>query len=473
MKKSVYRNSQLLVVILFATILKCTPVFSQTDTLRLYYKGLDTKVPDTTEAKIVNWAKARKGQHFDVAIVAYYDKGEFKQFAQTRSDEMFLVMNRKARELITIQSYEPKKGVKSQRSRVDIIYTKALTAEEKAAAEKAEKEKKEKAEKEKKEKLEQERLAKVNSANGASSTGNKTTVDEDKYGRPGIHYAGEGQFLKSTEVAQIKGAKIIVSQTGDKETDDALEKAVKSHWDFTSDVKSMTYKEAKAMAKTDPSVLIFIVASVKSKSLPHNVGPAHNGFQQTYKSVSSGAAVMLEDGKGHALASSYIPSFGTEGLVTEEVLAFGVSAMNYQLKAMSEKNMANNLKIKSAYKEQTEKLKSKTLYIPEDWVSDKLDKSKIGTLYKANYEVVSYEKWRNAILNKEDAAYVIVVPQPIGGSFIYVHYLVDAQTGTVYAMCQPKGAAVNVSGVNVSKANTGLINEKNIERYNESLAGDW
>lgn len=460
-----------LFAVLLLMVIKCNTGYSQSDTLHLYYKGLDTKLPDTTEAKIVNWAKNMKGKHFDVNVIAWYDKNEFKEFAQTRSDEMFLVLNRKARELVTVQSYAPKKGVKSQRSTVDVIYTKTISAEEKAAIEKAEKEKAEKERREKAEQLaKQKEQYNKTATGGVGGTGVKG--DEDKYGSPGIHYAGEGQFIKGTEVKQIQGSKIIISQTGDKETDDAFESAVKKFWTFTSDIKTMPYKDAKALAKNDPSVLIFIVANVKSKSTPHNVGPSYNGFQQAYREISPGCALMLEDGKGRALASSYIPSFGQYGLVTEEVLAFGVSAMNYQLKVMAEKNMVNTLKIKPAYKEQSEKLKGKTLYIPEEWVSGKLDKGQVGTMYKANYEIVPYEKWRDAILSKkEGTAYVMVAPQPIGGNFVYNHYLVDAETGTVFAFCQPIGASVG--GVNVNKANTGLISDKDIKKYNDAVAGDW
>ncbi len=36
---------------------------------------------------------------------------------------MFIILNRKARDLITITSNAPKKGAKSQRSTVDIVYT--------------------------------------------------------------------------------------------------------------------------------------------------------------------------------------------------------------------------------------------------------------------------------------------------------------------------------------------------------------
>lgn len=99
------------------------PLVSQNDTLHLNYVQVQTKMPDSTEAKIAQWAKSLNGRHVDVNVIAYYHKSEFKKYAQERADEMFLILNRKARALITIQSINTKKGESSQRSRVDVIYT--------------------------------------------------------------------------------------------------------------------------------------------------------------------------------------------------------------------------------------------------------------------------------------------------------------------------------------------------------------
>jgi hypothetical protein len=57
---------------------------------------------------------------------------------------------------------------------------------------------------------------------------------------------------------------------------------------------------------------------------------------------------------------------------------------------------------------------------------------------------------------------------PIGGEFVYQHYLMDAETASVIYVSQPK-MATKVAGFNVSKANTGYINSKNLERYNEAF----
>lgn len=97
--------------------------FSQKDTLRLYYSGLAVKLLDSNEVKIGKWANTLKGKHVDVEIHAYYDKGEFKQYAEQRLADVELVVIRKARDFITIKYNGPTKSSKTRRSYVDIVYT--------------------------------------------------------------------------------------------------------------------------------------------------------------------------------------------------------------------------------------------------------------------------------------------------------------------------------------------------------------
>ena len=114
---------------------------AQADTLHLNYYLSQVMPHDTTSAKIDKWVKSLKGQPVKITVAAYYHKPEFKKFAQQRCDELFLVLNRKARSLITIESIGPRKGKDFQRSMVDIIYSapgsQAGPAPEKAADGKA------------------------------------------------------------------------------------------------------------------------------------------------------------------------------------------------------------------------------------------------------------------------------------------------------------------------------------------------
>lgn len=110
------------IAILFITFFFAQSGRSQSDTLHLYYVQTQTTISDSTGKKIDRWVKSLNGKHVDINVVAYYSKLEYKKFAQQRADELFLVLNRKARALITIESIGPKKGENSQRTTVDIIY---------------------------------------------------------------------------------------------------------------------------------------------------------------------------------------------------------------------------------------------------------------------------------------------------------------------------------------------------------------
>ncbi len=96
--------------------------YSQRDTLHIYYLGSQTKVLDSNDVKITNWANSLKGKHFDIEIFAYYDNSDFKKFMAERAENLQVVVTRKIRDLITISFSGPKKGKKWQRNMADIIY---------------------------------------------------------------------------------------------------------------------------------------------------------------------------------------------------------------------------------------------------------------------------------------------------------------------------------------------------------------
>src|SRR5436190_12114400 len=100
------------------------------DTLHLNYNQVQTVLADTSVAKIEKWVKKLNGQHVNISVYCYYSKPEFKKYSQQRADELFLELNRKARNLITIDFIGPKKGDNWQRSMADVEYVKSLTPAE-------------------------------------------------------------------------------------------------------------------------------------------------------------------------------------------------------------------------------------------------------------------------------------------------------------------------------------------------------
>ena len=141
--QSVYRMFLMLIVLYSAGL------NAQTDTVHLYYHPMHSAPHDTTDAKIDAWVKSLNGHKVDLQVVAYYHRSEFKKAAEARADELFLVLNRKARSLINITFIGPKKGKNFQRTTVDLIYTAPESAGKTKAATTMEKEGKEKQEPEK------------------------------------------------------------------------------------------------------------------------------------------------------------------------------------------------------------------------------------------------------------------------------------------------------------------------------------
>ncbi|MGZ3920502.1 MAG: hypothetical protein ACXVC7_09425, partial [Bacteroidia bacterium] len=121
MKKIFYISLRL--VIMCALFVSTAKLYSQKDTLHIYYQGLQTSVLDSNDAKITKWAKSLKGRHVDVEIYAYYDNSDFKKNMTERAENLQLVVIRKARDFVNVTSSGPVKGKKWQRIMADIVYT--------------------------------------------------------------------------------------------------------------------------------------------------------------------------------------------------------------------------------------------------------------------------------------------------------------------------------------------------------------
>ncbi|MEM9023774.1 MAG: hypothetical protein AAGB22_08525 [Bacteroidota bacterium] len=267
------------------------------------------------------------------------------------------------------------------------------------------------------------------------------------------------------KVKEIKSAKMIVGLTDDEDLNASLRVAVDSFWTFNRVVEYLPLEEAKKKAKEDDKLMVLSIGSTTSKSL------THDRVQYSYRYVSKGKTVEISRGK-KAILKQHIPAYGKDEAVSAEAIGFGLAAMQHICSTMVRKKLKNSLKLKSTLKESSTRIRSKTLYIPEGWLSEKLDKSAVKDLYGGKVKVVSYEEWRDAILTKQKGiAYTMVVPVPIGGDYVYVHYLMDAEKGRLYAALQKTG--VKVQGINLSKSNTGYITKKNMSLYGKAREGDW
>lgn len=275
---------------------------------------------------------------------------------------------------------------------------------------------------------------------------------------------GHAQIINQKKVAKVKSSKLIVGLTGNADFDADMKAAVEEFWKFSSISEYLPMDEAKKKAKTDPNSLVLVFRHVRSSSCSHQAA----GSNIRYKIVTSGYQVAITEGGGlKNFVATFVPTFGGE--TTREILYFAIALMNNTLETMEKQNLKNNIKMYSIFNSRAGKLKNKTLYIPDGWLAEKLSPNELAEIYPARIKVTSYEEWRDAIINKKEGiAYLIIVPTPLGDSYVHIHHLMDAETGACIGTAKPK-APLNVNGINVSKANTGFLNKKMASKYADLL----
>lgn len=472
---------------------------AQSDTLHLNYDNISTVPHDTTLAKLDAWIKKLNGTHVNINVYAYFSKPEFKKYAQQRADEMFLILNRKARSLFTIEFIGPKRGENSQRSRVDIVYQKAKTPEEIAAAA-AEKAKEEAAKAEEKKKKDEEKAKKESAKKEEKAAKNKTEVaaeqtekggsdkkkgdekkgddkkskdkgtksDEDEeddsdYGQASSRTYGEGYTMTLEELKYIKSAKFVVAQNGRKSIDDNLFNAVKNFWDFNPNVVQMPYDQARKLGKENKKDTMVILSFIQVRTwFTEKHGPV------TLKLLKIGYALAIETGKGKLLVKQFIPKEkGKEPALT--YFAFGVSFLNNLCHIMDDNQLSKSGKADEFFDLAAPQLKSRTLIVAESQVNPKLPYTEIPQYYTSPMSVVPDNVWEESILQKKDVAYVMVVLIPTNPKRFW-HYIMDAKTGKVYLIDMGQAFAFSAGWgtPNFDPSHSGFVDKDNFQRYERS-----
>ena len=108
-------------------------IYAQGDTLHIYYKGVKTKMGNSNKAMIRKWTDSLKGKKTDIQVLAYYSDEKFKQRAQKRADELSQLLKGNTPGMINITSISLVKSIKSQHSKIDVIYAPSLIIEQSGA----------------------------------------------------------------------------------------------------------------------------------------------------------------------------------------------------------------------------------------------------------------------------------------------------------------------------------------------------
>ncbi|GAA5027793.1 hypothetical protein GCM10011506_15960 [Marivirga lumbricoides] len=211
--------------------------------------------------------------------------------------------------------------------------------------------------------------------------------------------------------------------------------------------------------------VLYLDTKVKAKSRGYDRGD----FTHYY--VNEGMAITLRNGKRTNAAIQYIPPFGDDNEYAEAFINFGLDAFQYQFEIITSKELKSNTNLYAKFNENGNELKEKTLLVLAEWIHKKISIEEVKEIYEGKIEAVPFADWKEAIMEKQEGkAYVVVVPIPLGRSYVYYHYLMDAATGRILGMGQPKVSfGVNIGAYNYSKNNSGFVNEKNLEIYNELM----
>ena len=102
-----------------------TKLSAQSDTLHIYYTGVDTMLRDSNETMMRKWTKGLKGKKTNIQVIAYYSDEAFKNDAQKRAGDLSRMLKRKAPRVINITFIGLAKSPALQRPKVDLIYTPA------------------------------------------------------------------------------------------------------------------------------------------------------------------------------------------------------------------------------------------------------------------------------------------------------------------------------------------------------------
>jgi len=276
------------------------------------------------------------------------------------------------------------------------------------------------------------------------------------------------QIPKLKQIQNLTNSQLIIGLSGNKELDKNFKEIVEKYWDLCPVIEELPLKTARNKAKENDNLFVIYIDSYTSRSFKKYMGTVGN-TSYYFRNISSGYFIGLSTGKKKPIMSSGIPAFDKK--ITDEVIAHGTNYMQQLFRMMLDNNV-NAMKTFKIIKENSTKLKEKTLYIPEWWIDNKLSKTEISELYDGNYQIVTHFEWSTAILDKKPGiAYSMIIPASVGGKYVYQHHLCDAETGQIYGITQPKAGAGEMFGVNLSSSNKGYVSKKNIKQYNKVLNG--
>lgn len=279
---------------------------------------------------------------------------------------------------------------------------------------------------------------------------------------------GYSNIPKLKDFKHIRYSKAIIGLTDNEVLNGEFKRLAYKHWRICVIETSMPIKQAMRKAKKNDSLFVIYPGSRNSDFFAHALDE-----EDAYDYVSRGKYFGFSNGS-KTIFRSYIPSVGHK--IRNESIVHGLNYMQEVMKTMLKKNLEDAMDTFFALKhEGPGSYKDKTLYIPKMLVNKNLTEDKIKKLYTANYKIVDYLEWKEAIMSKgEDVAYLIVIPMPYRKGYIYEHRIIDAFNGSIYGLiepqCEPLENLTKEEIETLSKTHQPYINTINIKQYSDVIS---
>lgn len=250
----------------------------------------------------------------------------------------------------------------------------------------------------------------------------------------------EAQNTKSSDAKSLKQKKMIVAlkEYPKKASEEmkllidssnaSLKFAMQNYWTFSEVVEFMPISEAKDFIKENKESHSYVAIELGiSKSTKKAENDNIRGNAYRYVSYSERIGIYAPS----LISSTFLPHY--EGPLTKAAAVFAVIQMQKVLELLYQEEFTSMMGSRSYVKNNGQKIKSKTLLIPKEYISDDLTTEEIREAYPFDLEICDLQKIEKAILDR-DAKYAVMyhVPIPIGGKFLYRLYISSAEDGDVY-----------------------------------------
>jgi hypothetical protein len=295
------------------------------------------------------------------------------------------------------------------------------------------------------------------------------------------------KLTKKGETVQLNSYKELITKYNN-----SIKEVVEQYWPYIKNgVEYKTFNEIEELrkSKNEDYAVLFSVTQVPFRynagnSSSHGlafVWDEKSGSYERYLDNSlqftSLDVNLIEDfKKSTPVYSAQLPDI----YPTKASLIFGVSSMTtyFDFRIRKKKN-GENINLLSMYDDLSEanasKLKEMNLLIREDLISKNLPQSSIKDFYPFKYTLATKNDIDNAIINKDDAAYLVILPNVVSGSksnqIFYLHFIYSAKNNELLAFLRPTTLGLLAFGVGGANAGKRTIEKNNLVRFTNLIRG--